>query len=44
MFSLVSQSKGADPKFCELALQALLDVLQGHAPEELAQEPTEVFL
>ncbi|CAB3259025.1 unnamed protein product [Arctia plantaginis] len=43
VFALISQARFTDAAFCEQALSALLDVLQGHAPEELAQEPTEVI-
>lgn len=43
VFTLISQAKFTDSHFCEHALRALLDVLQGHPPEELAQEPPEVF-
>lgn len=43
VFALISQARFTDAVFCEQALSALLDVLQGHAPEELAQEPTEVI-
>jgi hypothetical protein len=42
VFALISQARFTDGEFCESALKALLDVLQGHTPEELAQEPTEV--
>ena len=42
VFSLISQARFSNAQFCEQALSALLDVLQGHAPEELAQEPTDV--
>lgn len=44
VFALISQARFTDALFCEQALKALLDVLQGHPPEELAQEPTEVCL
>ncbi|XP_052752649.1 E3 ubiquitin-protein ligase MYCBP2 isoform X3 [Galleria mellonella] len=43
VFALISQARFTDAKFCEQALKALLDVLQGHTPEELAQEPTEII-
>ncbi|XP_063374022.1 E3 ubiquitin-protein ligase MYCBP2 [Cydia amplana] len=43
VFSLISQARFTDAHFCEHALRALLDVLQGHAPEELVQEPTEII-
>ncbi|KAJ0183671.1 hypothetical protein K1T71_000094 [Dendrolimus kikuchii] len=43
VFSLISQARFRDANFCELSLMALLDVLQGHAPEELAQEPSEII-
>lgn len=42
VFALVAQARCADAQMCEHALRALLDVLQGHAPEELHQEPAEV--
>lgn len=44
VFSLISQARCTDAHFCEHALKALLDVLQGHSPEELVQEPSEVCL
>ncbi|XP_037299798.1 E3 ubiquitin-protein ligase highwire-like isoform X4 [Manduca sexta] len=44
VFSLISHSRFSDAQFCEQALKALLDVLQGHAPEELCQEPTEMIV
>lgn len=44
VFSLISQARFSNAQFCEQALIALLDILQGHAPEELAQEPTEVSI
>ncbi|KAJ8737325.1 hypothetical protein PYW07_000596 [Mythimna separata] len=44
VFSLISQARSTNAQFCEMALSALLDVLQGHAPEELAQEPTDIIL
>ncbi|RVE51528.1 hypothetical protein evm_003798 [Chilo suppressalis] len=43
VFALISQARFTDSEFCENALKALLDVLQGHTPEELAQEPTEII-
>ncbi|CAH0578389.1 unnamed protein product [Chrysodeixis includens] len=43
VFTLISQARFTDAHFCESALGALLDVLQGHAPEELAHEPTEII-
>ncbi|XP_028043251.1 E3 ubiquitin-protein ligase MYCBP2 isoform X2 [Bombyx mandarina] len=43
VFSLISQAKITNPHFCEQALKALLDVLQGHSPEELSQEPTDMI-
>lgn len=42
VFALISQARESDAHFCERALGALLDVLQGHAPEDLAQEPADV--
>ncbi|XP_050560251.1 E3 ubiquitin-protein ligase MYCBP2 isoform X7 [Spodoptera frugiperda] len=44
VFSLIAQARFTNAQFCEQALIALLDVLQGHAPEELAQEPTDIIL
>nr|XP_049693135.1 E3 ubiquitin-protein ligase MYCBP2 isoform X3 [Helicoverpa armigera] len=44
VFSLISQARFTNADFCEVALAALLDVLQGHAPEELAQEPTDIII
>ncbi|KOB65851.1 Esrom, partial [Operophtera brumata] len=43
VFSLVLKSLNADPNFCVAALEAMDDVLQGHVPEELAHEPTEII-
>ncbi|XP_048488841.1 E3 ubiquitin-protein ligase MYCBP2 [Plutella xylostella] len=43
VFALISQARFTDADFCEHALRALLDVLQGHAPEELNQEPSEII-
>ncbi|KAI5636987.1 E3 ubiquitin-protein ligase MYCBP2 isoform X1 [Phthorimaea operculella] len=43
VFSLISQARLKNAEFCESALTALLDILQGHAPEELAQEPAEII-
>lgn len=44
VFALISQARFTDAEFSQNALKALLDVLQGHTPEELAQEPTEVII
>ncbi|XP_064076475.1 E3 ubiquitin-protein ligase MYCBP2 [Vanessa tameamea] len=43
VFALISQSRFTDAQFCEYSLKALLDVLQGHAPEDLANEPHEIM-
>ncbi|KAL0852359.1 hypothetical protein ABMA28_000560 [Loxostege sticticalis] len=43
VFALISQARFTDAEFSQNALKALLDVLQGHTPEELAQEPTEII-
>lgn len=42
VFALVADARYTDAQFCEKSLRALLDVLQGHAPEDLAHEPGEV--
>lgn len=42
VFALIAQARCTDAQMCEHALGALLDVLQGHAPEELHQEPSDV--
>ncbi|KAH9644214.1 hypothetical protein HF086_008703 [Spodoptera exigua] len=44
VFSLIEQARFTNAQFCEHALIALLDVLQGHAPEELSQEPTDIII
>ncbi|XP_061382096.1 E3 ubiquitin-protein ligase MYCBP2 isoform X5 [Danaus plexippus] len=44
VFSLISQARFTDPNLCEQSLRALLDVLQGHAPEDLAHEQHEIML
>ncbi|XP_041987793.1 E3 ubiquitin-protein ligase highwire [Aricia agestis] len=43
VFALISQARFTDAQFCEQSLKALLDVLQGHAPEELVHEPSEII-
>ncbi|XP_059059876.1 E3 ubiquitin-protein ligase MYCBP2 [Achroia grisella] len=43
VFALISQARFTDANFCEHALKALLDVLQGHSPEELSQEPIDII-
>ncbi|CAH2103304.1 unnamed protein product [Euphydryas editha] len=43
VFALISQARFTDAQFCEYSLKALLDVLQGHAPEDLAHEPNEIM-
>lgn len=42
VFSLISEARFSDAQFCENSLKALLNVLQGHTPEEMAHEPNEV--
>ncbi|CAH2036099.1 unnamed protein product, partial [Iphiclides podalirius] len=43
VFTLISQARFSDAQFCEHSLKALLDVLQGHTPEEMAHEPNEII-
>ncbi|XP_069365103.1 E3 ubiquitin-protein ligase MYCBP2 isoform X3 [Maniola hyperantus] len=43
VFALISQARFTDAQFCEQSLKALLDVLQGHAPEDLEHEPSEII-
>ncbi|CAH0716565.1 unnamed protein product, partial [Brenthis ino] len=43
VFALISQARHTDAQFCEQSLKALLDVLQGHAPEDLAHESYEIM-
>ncbi|KPJ10311.1 putative E3 ubiquitin-protein ligase MYCBP2 [Papilio machaon] len=43
VFSLISEARFADVNFCQQSLKALLDILQGHTPEDMAQEPSEMI-
>ncbi|XP_045784545.1 E3 ubiquitin-protein ligase MYCBP2 [Maniola jurtina] len=43
VFALISEARFSDAQFCEQSLKALLDVLQGHAPEDLGHEPSEIM-
>lgn len=42
MFELIRESCSPHPSLCTKALSALLDVVQGHQPEALKLEPSEV--
>ncbi|KAI1288150.1 E3 ubiquitin-protein ligase MYCBP2 [Halotydeus destructor] len=42
VFELVRESRTSNPALCSRALHALLDSLQGQAPESLKNEPAEV--
>lgn len=41
VFSILTFSKVSD-MYCECALKALLDIMQGHNPADLYYEPPEV--
>ncbi|XP_017786826.1 PREDICTED: E3 ubiquitin-protein ligase MYCBP2-like isoform X2 [Nicrophorus vespilloides] len=43
VFELIKESRNSHPKLCSKALLALLDVLQGQAPEGLKSEPPDVI-
>ncbi|XP_013162054.1 PREDICTED: E3 ubiquitin-protein ligase MYCBP2 isoform X3 [Papilio xuthus] len=43
VFALISEARFADVKFCQQSLKALLDILQGHTPEDMSQEPSEMI-
>lgn len=43
VFELVKESRSTHPSLCTKALSALLDVLQGQAPEGLKTEPPDVI-
>ncbi|KAG8222420.1 hypothetical protein J437_LFUL008417, partial [Ladona fulva] len=43
VFELIRESRAVHPRLCTKALGALLDVIQGQAPEGLKGEPTEVM-
>ncbi|XP_052746831.1 E3 ubiquitin-protein ligase MYCBP2-like [Bicyclus anynana] len=43
VFALISQARFKDVLLCEQSLKALLDVLQGHAPEDLGHEASDVI-
>lgn len=42
VFELIRETRKSHPSFCTRALKALLDMLQGLAPEELAGEPSDI--
>ena len=41
VFELIKETRESHPELCVRALQALLDMLQGQAPEGLKTEPAE---
>lgn len=43
VFELIRETRNSHPSFCARALKALLDTLQGLAPEELASEPSDIM-
>lgn len=43
MLQLISESRSSDPRICRSALQALLDTLQGQAPESMKRETADLM-